>query len=134
VHRSETVLMQKFEGILAGGVTDFGEHTGVSTGATGVAEPGPEGGVGGDPTVEPTKKMFRRFHGSIKLDPIKASLDFSTITQEVIQHFSSILGTKVNISLEIEALSNKGFDDSIRRTVQENSRTLGFNHAEFEED
>jgi hypothetical protein len=61
-------------------------------------------------------------------------LDFSTITQEIIQHFSCDLGTHVNITLEIEAVSGKGFDDSLRRTVQENSRTLGFNHAEFEED
>ncbi|MBN1931790.1 MAG: ATP-binding protein [Desulfobacterales bacterium] len=115
------------------GGADYVQPTGTNTGTLGVKESGPEQpGVG--PTVAPPKKMFRRFHGSVKLDPIKASLDFSTITQEVIQHFSSILGTEVNISLEIEAVSNNGFEDSIRRTVQENSRTLGFNHAEFEED
>ena len=78
--------------------------------------------------------MFRRFHGSVRLNPISASLDFSTIAQEIIQHFSCKLGTRVNITLEIEAISDKGFDDSLRRTVQENSRTLNFNHAEFEED
>jgi hypothetical protein len=36
--------------------------------------------------------------------------------------------------LEIEAESDAGFDDMTRRTVKENSRTLGFSHAEFEEE
>ncbi|MCJ7603633.1 MAG: hypothetical protein MUO63_19295 [Desulfobulbaceae bacterium] len=65
---------------------------------------------------------------------VTASLDFSNIAQEIIQHFSSQLGTKVSITLEIEAESEEGFSEATRRTVQENSRTLGFNHAEFEEE
>lgn len=40
----------------------------------------------------------------------------------------------MKINLEIEAQSPKGFDDSTRRTVQENGRTLGFTNAEFEEE
>jgi uncharacterized protein len=98
-----------------------------------VAEPGP-GGDGTGPKGKLNQEVFRRFHGSVKLKPVSASLDFSTITQEIIQHFSCELDTHLNITLEIEAVSGKGFDDSLRRTVQENSRTLGFNHAEFEED
>jgi hypothetical protein len=61
-------------------------------------------------------------------------LDFSNIAQEVIQHFSSQLGTNVSITLEITAENEAGFPDSLRRTVQENSRTLGFQSAEFEEE
>jgi hypothetical protein len=105
---------------------DRASDVGVAEGGPGVVGPGPKEGL--------NQEVFRRFHGSIKLNPISASLDFSTITQEIIQHFSCKLGTSVNITLEIEAVSDKGFDDSLRRTVQENSRTLGFNHAEFEED
>jgi uncharacterized protein len=98
-----------------------------------VAEPGP-GGDGTGSKGRLNQEVFRRFYGSVKLKPVSASLDFSTITQEIIQHFSCELDTHVNITLEIEAVSGKGFDDSLRRTVQENSRTLGFNHAKFEED
>ena len=112
---------------------DYGQPAGyVATGA-GIADGGPTG-VGPDLKGTFHQEVLRRFHGSVKLNPISASLDFSTIAQEIIQHFSCKLGTRVNITLEIEAESDNGFDDSLRRTVQENSRTLGFNHAEFEED
>ncbi len=88
------------------------------------------------PPVVPTPvaRKARRFHGSVKLNPVSAGLDFTTIAQEIIQHFSSQLGTNVSITVEIEADSNDGFTESTRRTVQENSRTLGFSHAEFEEE
>lgn len=85
-------------------------------------------------TTEPVNKQYRRFHSSVKLEPIEASLRFSDIAQEIIQHFSSSMDTEVNITLEIEAISKNGFDENIRRTVTENSRTLGFRHADFEEE
>ena len=77
---------------------------------------------------------FRRYHGSVKLKPTSAALEFSTIAEEVIQHFTSKLGTNVRITVEIEAESEDGFDDNIRRTVAENSNTLGFDHGEFEQE
>jgi len=86
------------------------------------------------PSSEPLPRKKRHFHGSVNLDPISASLTFAEISQEVIQHFSSQLGTKVSISLEIEAESDAGFTESLCRTVSENSKTLGFTHAEFEDE
>jgi len=79
-------------------------------------------------------RHFRRFHGSVELNPVSAAIDFTRIAEEVIQHFSSKLGTDVTLTLEVAAESKEGFDDATRRTVQENSRTLGFGHAEFEEE
>jgi hypothetical protein len=120
------------------GVEEEGEgFGGDDTGTGGIGDNTGAGGDGrggtiGDPG--PKKEVFRRFHGAAKLDANNASLQFSDINQEIIQHFSSKYGTKVTITLEIEAVSDSGFDDSIRRTVQENSRTLGLSHAEFEED
>ena len=80
------------------------------------------------------KKVFSRFHGSVALNPVSAALDFSKIAEEVVQHFSGKIGTSVKLTLELEAESEAGFDDTTRRTVQENSRTLGFSHADFEEE
>ena len=77
---------------------------------------------------------FTRYHGSVKLKPTGAALEFSTIAEEVIQHFTSKLGTDVRITVEIEAESKDGFDDSFIRTVAENSNTLGFDHGEFEQE
>jgi len=82
----------------------------------------------------PSKKLPTRFHGSVNLDPVGAALEFSTITQEILQHFSSKIGAKVTITVEIEAKCDNGFDDSTCRTVKENSNTLGFNIAEFEDE
>ena len=92
-----------------------------------------QGSLGIDPG--PTKKaVLKRFHGSKDLDPVKAGLEFSSIAEEVLQHFSSKLGTDVKITVEIEATNPKGFDEAIRRTVKENARTLEFDHADFEEE
>jgi len=88
----------------------------------------------GEPKVVPGARKYRRFFGSAQLKAVTASLDFSSISQEIIQHFSSKYGTEINITLEIEAVSDEGFDESIRRTVQENCKTLGFTQAEFEEE
>ena len=58
----------------------------------------------------------------------------ATIAQEIIQHFSGKVGAEVNITVDIQAEYAKGFDDSTRRTVKENSNTLNFNIAEFEDE
>lgn len=109
-----------------------------------VGEPAPgrgpkprgDGGETPDPggTGEKTIAKFKRFHGSVKLKPTAAALEFSTIAEEVIQHFTSKLGTDVRITVEIQAESEDGFDDNTRRTVAENSNTLGFDHGEFEQE
>lgn len=94
---------------------------------------GKQGSNGTDPG--PTKKVvLKRFHGSKGLDPVKAGLEFSSIAEEVLQHFSSKLGTDVKITVEIEATNPTGFDETMRRTVKENTKVLGFDHAEFEEE
>lgn len=39
----------------------------------------------------------------------------------------------VTISVEIEATTNDGFPEDVRRTVSENARTLKFETHEFED-
>jgi hypothetical protein len=89
-----------------------------------------------DPPVSPvpSPQFPTRFHGAVHLNPVKPGLEFSDITQEIIQHFSSKIGVEVTITVEIQAKYDKGFDDTTCRTVKENSKTLGFTIAEFEDD
>lgn len=114
-----------------------GEPGGSSTpgGGSGGAVPQPPspGGMGGAgiPTPAATKKQF---YGTISLDPVKAKMDFATIMDEVVQQFTAKLGVNVKISVEIEANSQNGFDESMQRTVKENCNVLRFNSAEFEEE
>jgi len=112
--------------------TDYDD--GLSGGDNTVTTSDPSGIGEVKPKPQPPSRKTRRFHGSVKLDPVSATLAFANISQEVIQHFSSQLGTKVTISLEIEAESDTGFTESLCRTVNENSKTLGFSHAEFEDE
>ena len=78
-----------------------------------------------------TKKQF---YGTISLDPVKAKMDFATIMDEVVQQFTAKLGVNVRISVEIEANSQSGFNESMQRTVKENCNVLKFSSAEFEEE
>jgi uncharacterized protein len=75
----------------------------------------------------------KHFYGSVKLDSVKSKMEFSNIVDEVIQQFSSELGVDVNISVEIEANSGKGFDENKQRTIKENCNVLKFDNAEFED-
>ena len=82
---------------------------------------------------EPTA-IKKQFYGSIDLDPVKAKMDFATIVDEVVQQFTAKLGIEVTISVEIQAKSQDGFDESLQRTIKENCNVLGFKNSEFEEE
>ncbi len=88
-------------------------------------------GKGRQNTVANLKKHF---YGTVKLKPDKAILDFDQIVREVVPHFSSNVDTDVEINIDIKACCSKGFDESMQRTVKENSRTFGFNQSEFEDE
>jgi len=95
-----------------------------------------EKGAGGDglcPLPTPPIAEKTRFYGSVRIDPIKAKMDFATLMDEVVQNFTSQLGVDVEISIEINARSGKGFDANLQRAIKENCSMLKFGNAEFEE-
>ncbi len=98
---------------------------------TGDSKPGSRGGRSAD---EPAQKKFTRYHGSVQLNPRRASGDFGTIVDEVLQHLTSLMGSDVEVTVEISARRREGYDADTRRTVTENSRTLKFSSFGFEED
>ncbi len=61
-------------------------------------------------------------------------MDFATIIDEVVQQFTAKTGIDVTISVEIEARSRDGFDESLQRIVKENCNVLKFSSAEFEDE
>ncbi len=133
VHRDAAARQQEEEkehaAQRAGG--DDGDYRSAGSGiGTGVTETGDSG----QPVPPKTGVTARRFYGTVRLDPVSAALDFSTIAQEIIGHFSSDTGTTVSVTLEITAENLNGFPEHVQRTVRENSRTLGFHNAEFEEE
>jgi hypothetical protein len=62
----------------------------------------------------------------VSLDPARAGRDAGRIADEVITHLVGLVGSKVQVTLEIEAEIPEGASDNVVRTVTENSRTLKF--------
>ena len=96
----------------------------------------PEMPSGTDPETPPEPEPTRpkRFHGSVELDATRIGRDAGQIGEEVISHLSGLVGSKVKVTLEIEADIPSGVTDDIVRTVTENSRTLKFNDHGFEKE
>ncbi len=113
------------------------QRTGSGTGT--ISEP-PVGLVGGSDTVsgnthEAIKNAIKkRFFGNIELDPLMAKASFQDIMDEIINQFTSDMNVNVKISVEIEAVTPNGFDESIQRSIKENCTVLKFDTAEFEEE
>jgi hypothetical protein len=76
--------------------------------------------------------VLRRFHGTVRLDPARVGRDAGRIADEVIAHLVGLVGSGVNVTLEIEAEIPNGAPENVVRTVTENSRTLKFSSQGFE--
>ena len=80
------------------------------------------------------KRQLKRFHGKASLDAARVGLDASRIADEVIAHLAGLVGSELNVALEIEAVIPAGAPDDVVRTVTENARTLKFADHGFEEE
>jgi hypothetical protein len=84
------------------------------------------------PPMQPARP--KRFHGSVSLDPARVGRDAGRIADEVIAHLAGLVGSTVQVTLEIEARVEAGTPENVVRTVTENSRTLKFTTQGFEEE
>jgi hypothetical protein len=84
-------------------------------------------------TTEEAKHIPVRFYGSVELDATRLGRDAGKIAEEVIQHLSALMNSKVELTLEIKADVPEGVPDNVVRTVTENCRTLKFKSHGFEE-
>ena len=97
-------------------------------------EPQPGSGGPDVPTVppadppEPVSSSPTQFYAQFSLDPVRCIKQLG----EIADHVSSKLGDDVELVLEVRAKSDEGFDESTRRTVSENARSLGAQSSEFE--
>jgi predicted AAA+ superfamily ATPase len=80
----------------------------------------------------PSVAAPKRFHGTVVLDPTRVGRDASRIADEVIAHLSGLVGARVTVTLEVEAIIPAGAPDQVVRTVTENGRTLKFTNQGFE--
>jgi hypothetical protein len=80
------------------------------------------------------KPEFRRFHGSVQINPLRIGSDAGRIGEEVVQHLTKLVGSDVQVTLEIQARLKEGASEKTIRDVTENCRTLEFDSFEFEEE
>ena len=59
--------------------------------------------------------------------------DAARIAEEVVQHLTGLVGSNVEITVEIQADLPDGANDKLVRDVTENCRTLNFTNFGFEE-
>ena len=101
------------------------------TGQLGIGGGVPTGdGDGVGTTV--SRVLKKQFYGTVALNPVTATMNFSDIVNEVVQHFTAKIDTEVTIKVEVEAKSSSGFDETLQRTIKENCTVLNFSNAEFE--
>ena len=91
------------------------------------------GGYGTPPDTPPRERKLRRFHGSKQIDTLQISRDAGLIANEIVQHLAGLLGSRVRVTIEIDAELPDGAPEHIVRTVTENACTLRFESAGFEE-
>lgn len=93
---------------------------------------GAAAGATGAGTVDPKPVRPTRFHGSVALNPARVGADAGKIAMEVISHLEGLVGSEVEVTLEISASVPDGVPENVVRTVSENARTLKFDSQGFE--
>ena len=73
-----------------------------------------------------------QFFMTAKLDTTRINRDVQNLVQEVISHLSELDDCNVEITLEVSAHSDNGFDVPTIRTVSENCKTLKVDNFGFE--
>ena len=76
----------------------------------------------------------KRFYGEVKLDATRVGRDAGRVAEEVIAHLTGLIGSNVEITLQIDAQIPSGAPIQVVRTVTENSRTLKFTKHGFEKE
>ena len=85
-------------------------------------------------TVLNVNNVVKRYYGVYELDNERYSRDLTKLSQEVLQHLSSVDGINLTISIEIQAVTDEGFSNEKMRVILENTKALKFKLSSFEKE
>ena len=85
-----------------------------------------------EPSRPATPASPTHFYGRVTLEPLRMIRDVGDIADTIVNQLGRA-DAAVTITVEIEATAEIGFPEDIRRTVDENARTLKFETHEFED-
>jgi len=100
-------------------------------------QPEPPGGPGGDgprvsPPVTPVVPRPRRFYAKITLDPNRPTPQVSNIAQSILSELDRVRGTKISLTLDIDAETADGFPKDVESVVRDNAASLRITDFGFE--
>ena len=87
---------------------------------------------GGTGPADAGPAVKRRFYGIVDVEPSRLSRDAAKVAQEVVAHLDGLVGTDLEITIEISATNPDGFPDRIIKIVEENADALHFTDKKFE--
>lgn len=86
------------------------------------------------PAASPVERAKnKRFYMSAHLNTTRIGRDVQRLIEEVITHLTTVDGTQVDVSLEVNVQAPNGLSQQVVRTVTENCRTLHVEDYGFEE-
>ncbi len=83
---------------------------------------------------EAAVRRLRSFYATASVDPARLARDAGRIGEEVVAHLNALVGTEVEVTIEVRATKADGFPDDVVRIVNENAATLRFRIHDFEKE
>ncbi len=95
------------------------------------ASPRPEA-VGLGERLPNTRTKPKRFIGVVQLDSLRGLAKAGQVFESVVHELDRTPGTKLRITLEVQAESADGFPEDVEAVVTDNAGTLGFTDKKFD--
>jgi hypothetical protein len=90
--------------------------------------------VGPPPPPPPTPERLRprRFYAKVSLDPNRPTPQVSNIAQSILSELDRVRGTKLKLTLDIDAETSEGFPEDVESVVRDNAASLRITDFGFE--
>ena len=84
------------------------------------------------PPPEPGPRRPRRFYAKVTLDPNRPTPQVSNIAQSILSELDRVRGTKLKLTLDIDAEAADGFPEDVESVVRDNAASLRITDFGFE--
>ena len=88
--------------------------------------------VDGEPSAPTGPTLPTRYYGRVTVGSDRWTRTAADIAEAVVDQLAQADDARVSVTIEVEATSNDGFDDTIQRTITENAATLKLDDSDFE--
>ncbi len=77
--------------------------------------------------------IVSHYHGEVPIDPEHIFSQIGHVNEDIIRHFTSLIGYEIQIKLEIDVRGRQGFDEAVIRAIEEKAKSLKFTHSGFDD-